>query len=231
MSPFRTMIATMTLAALMTPAIATETAAPARFRVRIENVSDRTERPMTLSPGVWVIHNELGPIFLPGRHETGRGLEALAERGDPGPLARSLGVQDGVLSRGTFRPAPSRSGLSALAPGEAVEFTLTAQPGTRLSIATRLFPGEDVFLAPDETGIALFDEDDRPIAGDVTSEIQLWDAGTEERVEPMAGTDPAWDEADGTTGDSLHGVVRRLRHGLAPMDVADVIRVTVAIRR
>lgn len=230
MSPFKRIIAVMTLAAGVSAVLSAEPDA-VRFRVRIENLSDQTDRPMTLSPGVWVVHNELGPIFVPGRHEPGRGLESLAERGDPAPLARSLSVQDGILSRGTFRPAPSRSGLNALAPGEIVEFTVTARPGTRFSIATRLFPGEDLFLSPDETGIALFDSDDRPIAGDVTPEIFLWDAGTEERVEPMAGTDPAYDDADGMVGDAMHSVVRRLRHGLAPMSVTDVIRVTVAPRR
>src|SRR5262245_6620103 len=163
MSPFKTMIATLSLAAGVSAALSSEPAAPVRFRVTIENVSDRTERPMTLSPGVWVVHNELGPIFLSGHHEPGRGLEALAERGNPDPLARSLSVQAGVLSLGTFRTVAGRSGIQGIAPGASVEFTVTAIPGTRLSIATRLFPGEDLFLAPDELGIELFDADDRPV--------------------------------------------------------------------
>ena len=48
----------------------------------------------------------------------------------------------------------------------------------RLSFATMYVQSNDLFLAPGDTGIALF-IDEQPISGDVTALVRLWDAGTE----------------------------------------------------
>lgn len=45
-------------------------------------------------------------------------------------------------------------------------------------------PSTDLFYAQDENGIAVFDETGMPISGDVTDQVMLWDAGTEENQEP-----------------------------------------------
>ena len=72
----------------------------------------------------------------------------------------------------------------AIGPGGAYEVTFSAAPGSRLSFATMFVPSNDLFFAPDEAGIALFDGANLPIAGDVTSQVMLWDAGTEVNQEP-----------------------------------------------
>jgi len=70
-------------------------------------------------------------------------------------------------------------------------------------------PSNDVFVAPDESGIALF-ENGKPVSGDVTDAVTLWDAGTEPNGQPGYGPDqaPAQDSPD--QGDDEGGVVRPL---------------------
>ena len=55
-----------------------------------------------------------------------------------------------------------------------------AVPGAKLSFASKLGNTNDIFFGPDGSGIALFDDDNNPIVGDVTDQIFLWDAGTAE---------------------------------------------------
>jgi len=72
-------------------------------------------------------------------------------------------------------------------PGDAFEFKVTAKPGERLTIAAMFVQSNDLFYAPKEEGIALFDASGKPVAGDITSQILLWDAGTEVNEEPGLG--------------------------------------------
>ncbi|MDH3726516.1 MAG: spondin domain-containing protein, partial [Myxococcales bacterium] len=74
---------------------------------------------------------------------------------------------------GAMDPAP-------LLPGESYEFSFAAAPGQRLSFATMFVRSNDYFFSPDEMGIALFDENRNPVNGDVTAQVMIWDAGTEE---------------------------------------------------
>src|SRR5919197_998070 len=69
-----------------------------RFVVRVENVS--TPRTLKLSTGdtapaphspvVWAVHRYPGIFFTLGHFDHGVGLEALAEDGNPQPLAQHL---------------------------------------------------------------------------------------------------------------------------------------------
>ncbi len=59
---------------------------PNTFLLRIRNVSGGK----TLSPGVALIHRDYAPLFDIGHPDYGLGLEALAEDGNPYPLAQSL---------------------------------------------------------------------------------------------------------------------------------------------
>ena len=71
-------------------------------------------------------------------------------------------------------------------PGGAYEFSFDAGPnvlpgdgGTRLNFITMFVQSNDLFLAPNGEGIALFDDMGNPTTGDVTDQVLLWDAGTE----------------------------------------------------
>jgi hypothetical protein len=233
--PRRRVIAGIAAAALAAPAgVHAGPGKPVRFRVRIENVSTAGAgpgAPALLSPGVWAIHNELEPLFTPGRREPGRGLESLAEDGEPKALLRSLRTQDGVLSTGIFEVPEVGSAPGPIGPGGAYEFDVTARPGTRLSFATAFLQANDLFLAPGETGIPLFDGEGRPIHGDVTGRVHLWDAGTEAHQEPGTGPAQGARQRRRNTGADEGGVVCLAGDGFRYPAVPAMVKVTVTARR
>lgn len=211
-----------------------------KFTVRIENISspdgmkasNGSKWPFALSPGLYVVHTEKGPLFTSGQKDRGKGLEAQAEDGNPEPLAKSLKNQKGVKSVGIFNTPvgasmPSMPG--AIGPGGAYELTFTAAPGTRLSLAMMFGQSNDLFYAPNESGIALF-KDGKPISGDITSQIILWDAGTEVNQEPGIGPDQAPRQKAPNTGASENGMVRNIKDvkdGFSYPKTASVMRVTI----
>lgn len=82
-------------------------------------------------------------------------------------------------------------------PGETYKFSFHAGPKHKLSFATMFGWSNDGFFAAKDAGISLYDGD-TPVTGDITSEIMLWDAGTEENQEP--GMDNQHDGANVTDG-------------------------------
>jgi hypothetical protein len=147
------------------------------FTVRIENVSakdalklsnGKTE-PVGVAPVLYVIHTNRAPLFTSGEPDRGKGLEALAEDGPTGPLEKSLRGQPGIVHVGsTDTPVGARS-PGDIWPGDAFEFKVTAKPGERLTIATMFAQSNDLFYAPKEEGIALFDASGKPVAGDLAN--------------------------------------------------------------
>jgi hypothetical protein len=91
-------------------------------------------------------------------------------------------------------------------PGESFKFSFHAGPNHKLSFATMYGLSNDGFYAPDEGGISLY-SGGSPVTGDITSEITLWDAGTQ--VNQMPGPSNPHNGAD------ENGVVMKM------MDVAD----------
>ncbi|MFT3697143.1 MAG: spondin domain-containing protein [Kofleriaceae bacterium] len=79
-------------------------------------------------------------------------------------------------------------GLSEILPGESRDIQFTAGRSDRLSFATELAESSDWFLAPNDRGIALYD-DKGPISGDITSLVHLWTLGTELPEELGVGPD------------------------------------------
>ena len=184
-----------------------------------------------LAPVVWAVHDDMlgvGVFFTTDEADRGDGLEALAEDGNPGPLAASLmdmnhGVQ--AVPDGADGPGPAF-------PGSAYSFTVTASPGEYLSFATMFVHSNDLFYGPDENGIALFDDMDHPIEGRVTRQIDLWDAGTEVNQEPGVGADQAPRQAGANTGADEMGVVQLVEDsgdGYTYASVPATIRVTIAV--
>src|ERR1700752_1646363 len=186
------------------------------FTVLVENVSmpnllklsNGKTVSVTLGPVLYVVHTNRGPVFTSGQPDRDEGLEALAEDGPVAPLAKSLEGKPGIVHVG-FAGTPVGAGRSRpLRSGEAFEFKVGGKPGERLTIATMLGQSNDLFYAPREEGIALFDASGKPLAGDVTSQILLWDAGTEVNEEPGLGPNQAPLQPAPHTGPREHGVVR-----------------------
>jgi hypothetical protein len=216
-------------------------AAPARmkgqttFTVRIENVSTTgTLRlssggtaPAPNSPGVWVVQDKPARLFEPGKVQPGWGLEMQAEDGNPATLAEHCTHHEGVVSSGVFNTPKGDDKPGPAFPGKAYEFTVMAKPGDRLAFTSMFGQSNDVFFSTDEKGIALF-ANGRPVSGDMTSQVYLWDAGTEVNEEPGIGPNQAPRQSAPNTGPSESKPVQRVHDGYAWPKVSDVIRVTIA---
>ncbi len=71
-------------------------------------------------------------------------------------------------------------------PGHSFTFSFHAGPSHKLSFATMYGLSNDGFYAPNQGGISLY-SGGAPVSGDITSEIMLWDAGTQVNQMPGPG--------------------------------------------
>lgn len=225
---------TMLLLAVPAAALAAPTGGEMPFTVRIENVStDATLKsvsgmtaPAPNSPGAWVVQTLPGRLFETGKPDAGNGLEAQAEDGDPTMLATHCMHHQGVRSAGVFNTPIGDKEPGPALPGKAYQFTVMARPGDRLGFVTMFGQSNDLFYAPGEKGIALF-RGNRPVSGDVTSELVLWDAGTEVNEEPGFGPNQAPRQKGPNTGPSERRSIARPKDGFHYPKTSDVIRVTI----
>jgi hypothetical protein len=208
---------------------------PTKFKVRIENISTQeeftasngTKWTMDFSPGVWLVHQNNAPLFTTGKQDLGQGLEAIAEDGNPAILAKSLPNHSSIQSSGIFNIAVGATKPKGIRPGQVFEFTFRAKPGDKLSFATMFGQSNDLFYSPDEGGIAVFDTQNRPISGDITSQILLWDDGTEVNQEPGIGSQQGPRQKSPNTGTTENGVVRLVQDAFTYPETAKVMRVTI----
>ncbi|NIN73060.1 MAG: hypothetical protein GTO46_14255 [Gemmatimonadetes bacterium] len=101
---------------------------------------------------------------------------------------------------GVFNTPVGAGSPAPIGPGEAYEFSFSAAPGSKLSFATMFVPSNDFFYGPGAGGINLFDMSGTPVTGDVTSQISLWDSGTEVNQEPGLGADQPQRQSGPNTG-------------------------------
>ncbi len=207
------------------------------FTVRIENVST-TETlklsnggtaPAPTAPVLWVVHTREKPLFTKGEADRGEGLESLAEDGSPARLYESLEGKPGVVATGVVNTPVGASEPGPILPGQAYEFTVSAEPGEKLTLAFMFGQSNDLFYAPRE-GIDLFDGSGKPVSGDMTATLVLWDAGTEVNQEPGLGPDQAPRQPRANTGAAEGGKVRPVKEskdGFSYPDVQRVVRLTV----
>ncbi len=192
-------------------------------------IGSRTGVPVILAPGVWAVHTEDAPLFTSGQPDRGEGLEALAEDGNPSDLGAALDSKVGVVSSGIFNTPAGAGGPGPVVPGASYEFQFSAFPGSKLSFATMFVQSNDLFYALDEAGIATFGPYGGAVSGDVTSEIMLWDAGTEVNQRPGVGPDQAPRQAGPNTGADESGAVGLVSDGYTYPDISESIRVTITV--
>ncbi|MGW8268696.1 MAG: spondin domain-containing protein [Longimicrobiales bacterium] len=188
---------------------------------------DRTGLTSPIAPGVYAIHTGSSVLFAASQPDRGEGLEMLAEDADPGALRTAVAGKSGVTDTGIFNTPAGASGPGPAFPGDAFVFSFSAMPGDRLSLASMLGQSNDLFFAPAEAGIALFDGLDNPLNGDLTGMILLWDAGTEKNEFPGVGPNQAPRQPGPNTGPAENGTVRQVNDGYAYPRVDQVIRVTI----
>lgn len=77
--------------------------------------------------------------------------------------------------------------FAAVAPGANTTFTFHAAKGERLMLAAMYSYSNDLFFAPENPGIELFDDSGVPRTGIIANAVKLWDNGTRVNAQPGAG--------------------------------------------
>ncbi|WP_437968067.1 spondin domain-containing protein [Sorangium sp. So ce260] len=201
-----------------------------------EGVMPRAGLTSPAAPGVAVVHGAAAPLFRSGEADQGKGLEMLAEDGNPATLAESLeaevGGESGLSSVLVYDTPVDASMPGPLLPGAKFSFTVTARPGERLSFASMLGQSNDLFFAPSEEGIALFDASGEPVSGDVSDQVSIWDAGTEANQWPGVGPDQAPRQAGPQMGaDDATDRVRSVDDGYLYPAANQMLKVTITPAR
>ncbi len=115
-------------------------------------------------------------------------------------------------------------------PGHMIEMGTPIAPGSRFSFVMKFWESNDLFFAPSEDGISLF-ENGISVKGDITDKVFLWDAGTEQNEEPGLGDNqPPRQEMPNTGADDDNPSVRRVDDDFDYPAVSEMIRVTIDSR-
>lgn len=206
-----------------------------RFKVRYENItageilksSTGKTAPLAIAPGLWLVGTINAPLFRTGEKDWGHGLESLAEDGDPTQQAEFCKNHKGIVGVGVYNTPVGASMSGPITPGKAFEFTFEASSGQKLFLANMWGQSNDIFYGTNELGIDLFDAKDRPISGDITRQLFLYDAGTEVNEEPGFGPNQGPRQKGPNTGLAEIGIVRPLLDQYVYPSVAGTIRVTI----
>ncbi len=117
---------------------------------------------------------------------------------------------------------------AGVGPGGSTSFSFNAGKGHYLQFGTMLVKSNDLFYAPSDEGIALFDADGNALTGDITSQISLWDAGTEVNEMPGSGANQPMNQSGANTGNVENGNVRIVNDGFSYPNTNEVISVTIS---
>ncbi len=125
-------------------------------------------------------------------------LASCKKDNDVMPQPNTITIENVLNSRplvesGTFKGTGTPP---VILPGQSVSFTFSAAKNQRLTFATMYGWSNDLFFAPANPGIKLYNDDGTPITGDVSAQIKLWDNGTRVNQAPgMAVAHPGTAEA------------------------------------
>jgi hypothetical protein len=201
------------------------------FTVTVQNVSTpgliNTPRAMgavPLSPGAWAIFTGNDPMFTEGQ-KADIGTERIAEDGATGIKDAAMGTLSNVATHGVFKTA-----AGPLLPGESAQFSFNASPGDRLQFETMFVQSNDWFYSfSGGIGLQLFNGES-PVTGDVTSALNLYDAGTETDTAPGTGPDQKPVQATDNQGPTESVVITgaTVRHPTFTIPATNrVIKVTI----
>ncbi len=132
------------------------------------------------------------------------------------------------LSTGVFNTPHGASEPGGAGPGNMYSFSFEAGPGQKLSFATMFVASNDLFYAPSGEGIELFNGS-LALSGDITSQIMLYDAGTEVNEEPGTGPNQPMNGGPGV-GMAEGGMVKEIsmvNDGFTYPMVSENIMVTI----
>jgi len=194
---------------------------PSVLKTRLDTM---TQVATPLAPGVFAIDTGANVLFTANMPTTIDGLELLAEDGDPSVLAGA--IETTTMYSGVFNTPVGASAPGPAFPGDSYQFEFDAEAGDRLHFATMFVQSNDWFIAPDASGIELFDADGHPVSGALTN-LHIWDAGTEVDEAIGAGPYQAPRQPGGNMGTAEGGNVRMITpEGFVP-GVGETVRVTI----
>ncbi len=176
------------------------------FTITIKNVSGpntltTNNTGVVISGGVVTIHKENTKVIFTNGAAASAGLEKLAEEGAATDLNDELKDNSDVSETKTF---------GAVEPGKEVTVTIDAEPGDALSLAAMFVQSNDLFFAPNDTGIVLFNGETASTINNAS--IKTWDAGTEDNEALGSGTgQPPGDATGGTP--TANGTVSEFTDG------------------
>lgn len=106
----------------------------------------------------------------------------------PTPNKTTITVQNvlnsaNLVESGTFQGTGTPP---VILPGQTVSFRFSASIGQTVTFSSMYGWSNDLFFAPANSGIALYDQNKKPIEGDVSAQIKLWDNGTRVNQAPGA---------------------------------------------
>ena len=154
-----------------------------------------------LAPAAWLVHQNGGALFASGTAASA-GIEKLAEDGSPAILVGSLSGQNAgaaAVARGASGPGP------IFAPDGNYSFEITASAGDHLSLASMFVQSNDWFFGVNS--LPLFDAYGKPISGNITHHVTLYDAGTEVDQRPGFGSNQAPRQAGPNVGAAQGGLI------------------------
>jgi hypothetical protein len=204
------------------------------FIVKVENISKGEAlklstgktAPFVAAPTFWALHaGAANPIFTGGQPEPGNGLEQLAETGNPEGLIKYVSAVSGVAGVGANARPIGATGDGPLTPGQAYEFEVSAAPGQSLSLAWMFGQSNDLFYS-NERPIALF-VGTKPVSGEMTAQLSLWDAGTEVNEEPGLGPNQAPRQKSPDAGTAERESVAHVRDRYSYPLINQVLRLSI----
>jgi hypothetical protein len=205
------------------------------FTIKVENISKGEvlklstgeSVPFVSAPVLWVIHTgSTNPIFSGGRRDAGAGLEQLAETGNPTRLVKSLTGKKSIVQVGADATPAGADAEGPILPGREYEFEISARPGEQLSTAWMFGQSNDLFYSNDRP-IALFTAAGKPVTGEMTLQLSLWDGGTEVNEEPGLGPNQGPRQATADAGLPEHQGIAHVHDRYTYPHTSDVLRLTI----
>jgi len=128
-----------------------------------------------------------------------------------------------VVESGTFKGVGTPP---VVFPGQSVSFSFYAAKNQYITFASMYGWSNDLFFAPANPGIKLYNADGTPITGDVSSQIKLWDNGTRvNQVPGMSVTHPGTAE---TTVKNIKEVIGMDDYGNTYLAASQLMNVSLA---
>lgn len=167
-------------------------AQPVAFKVVVENVSTpglipamRANGTVPLSPAVFPVYATGNPMFMLG-DKADAGTELIAEDGEIDEKLNMVKNAPTITASGAFDSPGGPDMGPAIFAGESSTFMITAKPGDKLQFETMFVQSNDWFISFKEGGLPLFNGN-TPIVGNMTANLEIYDAGTEADTAPGTG--------------------------------------------